>query len=275
MGHRASATSPPAQPAEDQADATQPTARLRPSSRSDDGRAGHERQQQPDGPDRPRLRGRRGREPGDRARSRSAPPPADRRPAPDRCGARRRVRRMARDAWPWTARPSVSVRGVAGWWRSPVASTVAGRSPTPARSCSRWRRRRGGSEPCDRDAACRPRHVGRPAAPCRPGRRRPLRARPPAPAPGAAVAPARSPLERRLAQAAWGVRGVSVLPDGSLSLRPAELEPEAAAGRSRLRRRALRRAAGLRGRPGRSARPGEVPAHRARSPSVSPSTPPA
>jgi hypothetical protein len=42
--------------------------------------------------------------------------------------------------------------------------------------------------------------------------------------------PARSPLERRLAQAAWGVRGVSVLPDGSLSLRPAELEPEAPLG---------------------------------------------
>jgi hypothetical protein len=42
--------------------------------------------------------------------------------------------------------------------------------------------------------------------------------------------PGRSPLERRLAQAAWGVAGVTVLPDGSLSLHPSDLEPGAPLG---------------------------------------------
>jgi methionine synthase II (cobalamin-independent) len=37
--------------------------------------------------------------------------------------------------------------------------------------------------------------------------------------------PARSPLEGMLAQAAWGLRGVAVLADGSLSVDPAALDP--------------------------------------------------
>jgi hypothetical protein len=39
--------------------------------------------------------------------------------------------------------------------------------------------------------------------------------------------PNRSPLERRLPQAAWGISGVSVLPDGSLSIEHDRLDPSA------------------------------------------------
>ena len=39
--------------------------------------------------------------------------------------------------------------------------------------------------------------------------------------------PNRSPLERRLAQAAWGIAGVSVLPDGQIAIDHSALDPEA------------------------------------------------
>ncbi len=48
--------------------------------------------------------------------------------------------------------------------------------------------------------------------------------------PAAPSLPGRSPLERRLAQAAWGVDGVRVMSDGSLSLDPLDIDPEARLG---------------------------------------------
>jgi hypothetical protein len=45
--------------------------------------------------------------------------------------------------------------------------------------------------------------------------------------PAAPSLPARSRLERRVAQAAWGIEGVRVQSDGSLSLDPADIDPAA------------------------------------------------
>ena len=87
--------------------------------------------------------------------------------------------------------------------------------------------------------------------------------------------PNRSLLERRVPQAAWGVEGVNVLPDGSLSLDHRRLTHGSPVTDPDFGGEPFASLRAFVGRPRRTRGTGEVPAHRARSRWAWPSTPPA